>query len=360
MLEQITLTSNNSNNKNISRVSLRARVALIIAALSFFPNLMLVLLIFKQSLANSNISAFSFLWPLLIWLSLLVVFSLTIARYYSKELLSPLIDMSHNIEKIQENPNGIIGARIELRKQEPIEIYKLKSSFNSLIAHITKEQSQRSNFIASLMHDLKTPLIASGHLLTVIYDANEIERHERLALIEKLKIENKSMIELIQKMVDAHRFEREEIKLNLKPEAIENIVEAVVIRLKSLALKGKIEIDIKGKTYMNVDRLELERAIYNLLSNAIRYANSKIEILISENKIKIIDDGPGLPANLEDLAQPFKSQSITIDGKPYNAGSAGLGLFIANKIITAHKAKLSEKDRAQGTCLEIYFEAANG
>lgn len=359
MIEHLPLATNKTN-KEISKISLRTRVALIIAALSFLPNLMLVLLVFKQNIIDADISALNFWWPLVIWLSVLVAFSITIAQYYSKELLSPLIDMSQKINEIQKSPNGIIGARISIKEQEPIEVYRLKTSFNSLIASITREQSQRSNFIASLMHDLKTPLIASGHLLTVIHDSNEIERQERLALISKLKEENKSMIDLIQKMVDAHRFERGEVKLKLRQVAIEDIAESVAKRLSDLAGKRNINISIKGQAIVNVDRLEFERAIYNLLSNAIRYARSKIEIIISENTLEIIDDGPGLPASLEELAQPFKTQSVTIDGKPYNAGSAGLGLFIADKIILAHKAKLTARNISQGTCLKIIFENPNG
>ncbi len=360
MLKRIpSIFKNNSSNQAIAKVSLRSRVTFVIAALAFFPNLMLVLLIFKQNIGSSNISTFSFWWPLVIWLSLLIAFSLVIAQYYSKELLSPLIEMSQKINEIQDNPSGIIGARLLVEKQEPIEVYTLKKSFNSLIANITKEQNQRSNFIASLIHDLKTPLIASGHLLSVIYDSNEIDRKERLALISKLKEENKSMIDLIQKMVDAHRFERGEVKLNLKTEAIEDIAKTVIKRLKDLAKQRNIEILITGRSRINVDRLELERAIYNLLSNAIRYANSKIEIKISKNALKIIDDGPGLPASLNELAQPFKSKSITINGKPYNAGSAGLGLFIANKIIIAHNASLSANNIPKGNCLKISFKSSN-
>jgi len=344
-----------SNNRNIARVSLRARVALVIAALSFFPNLILVLIIFRQYLANSEVSNLDFWWPLLLWLSALIIFSGIVAHFYSKELLSPLIDMSQKIDEIQNSPRGIIGARLALEEHEPIEVYKLKTSFNSLIASITKEQSQRSNFIASLMHDLKTPLIASGHLLSVIYESDDIEAEQRLELISKLKEENKGMIELIQQMVDAHRFEREELKLNLKAQKVEDIVSGVATRLADLAKEKDIEIEIKGQAAMNVDRLELARAIYNLLSNAIRYAKSKIEIIISDNLIQIIDDGPGLPASLDELAQPFKSQSITIDGKPYNAGSAGLGLFIANKIIDAHNASLEAQNILKGTCIQINF-----
>ncbi len=355
MTEQVPTPSKNK----IAKISLRARVSLIIAALAFFPNLMLILLIFKQSIGTSGIPTFGFWWPMLLWLLLLLAFSLIIAQYYSKELLSPLIQMSRKINEIEKSPSGIIGARLVLEEQEPIEVYRLKTSFNSLIANITKEQSQRSNFIASLMHDLKTPLIASGHLLTVIYESDEIRAEQRLELISKLKEENKNMIDLIQKMVDAHRFERGEVKLNFNNEAIEGIAKAVIKRLSELASQRSISISISGQAIINVDRLELERAIYNLLSNAIRYANSTIEIKISKNTLKIIDDGPGLPASLDELAQPFKSQSITIEGKPYNAGSAGLGLFIASKIILAHNATLTAKNTLQGTCLKISFEGSN-
>ena len=335
---------------------MRNRVALFIAALSFFPNLIMTIIIFYPNLASGQIDIFSFWTPVIVWLVLLAAFSTLLGHYYSKELLAPLIDVSRQIDDIQHDSAGIVGARLELGQHEPIETYRLKKSFNSLIAKITKEQIQRGNFIASLIHDLKTPLIASGHLLDIIRDSDDLKKDLRLNLVSEMKKENTNMISLIQKMVDAHRFERGEIKLNFKEQALEDLAENTLDRLRAMAENRNIAVSVRGRARARVDKSEFERALYNIISNAIRYASSKIEIIISENKIQIADDGPGLPAGLQELVQPFKSQSITIDGKAFNAGSAGLGLFIANKIIEAHNAVLKEKTAHKGTIIEIIFQ----
>ena len=91
----------------------------------------------------------------------------------------------------------------------------------------------------------------------------------------------------------------------------------------------------------SAEREELERALYNLISNAVRYAKSSIELKINHESIWIKDDGPGLLGSLEDLAQPFNARAFKIAGEDYTSGTAGLGLYIARRIIEAHGGELS-------------------
>ena len=96
--------------------------------------------------------------------------------------------------------------------------------------------------------------------------------------------------------------------------------------------------------------------MYNLLSNAARYANSNILIDVFPGLVRISDDGPGLGAPLDELSQPFNDQGVDIAGRRYAAGAGGLGLFIARRVMEAHGGRLvSEASGPRGTVLLAYL-----
>jgi len=76
--------------------------------------------------------------------------------------------------------------------------------------------------------------------------------------------------------------------------------------------------------------------------------------IVSPHQIQVQDDGPGLPAPLEELAQPYVTQPIHIAGHHYPTGSGGLGLYIARRILQAHGGDLRlVATGSQGTALAL-------
>src|SRR5690606_41446175 len=70
---------------------------------------------------------------------------------------------------------------------------------------------------------------------------------------------------------------------------------------------------------------------------------------------------PGLGAPLDELAQPFNDQGVSIAGKRYAAGAGGLGLFIARRVLAAHGGRLvAESSGPRGTALLAYLGPACG
>ncbi|HEX7003180.1 MAG TPA: HAMP domain-containing sensor histidine kinase [Trueperaceae bacterium] len=335
-------------------LSLRARIALAIAALAALPNALLAVGTLLPSLGGGVANE---LWlAALVWAVAVVGLSALVGYFASRELLAPLTRLSRDVASLPSTADRLATARLAPGEAEPAEVRAVRDAFNRLLGRIELEHSHRSAFIATLMHDLKTPLIATSHLLEVIRDRDDLGRDERVDLADRLLRENHALVTLMQKLVDAHKFDREEVPLSREQLKVETVAKRVIARLAPLAAERGVELHVEGGANAYADPAELERALYNLISNAVRYARSSITVEVFAGLVRIADDGPGLPAPLERLAQPFNEQPVEISGTRYSAGSAGLGLFIARRILESHGGRLvTESTGPRGTALLAYL-----
>ncbi len=299
--------------------TLRAQFTGVISMLAFLPNIVMPLVL------QPNVNSTSILWTIMVG-----ILSVLVGYFLSGILLQSLSRLQLEVEG---------GNFTEPHEGDPVEIVALRQAFANLIDRLGIEQTRRNAFMATLVHDLKTPLIATGHLTHALtmYNLPESERHE---VGVQIKSETSRLLALVQQMADAHRFEREDVKVHKETVELRELLENVARRVQPQADEKNLRITVVGNGRCEVDAPVLERAINNLTENAIRYAVSTVELRINRRGILVIDDGPGLKIELDDLAQPFNSQPTTIAGQQYTAGTAGLGLFIARRIAEAHGGQL--------------------
>lgn len=335
-------------------LSLRWQVALVIGVLSFLPNLIMALMLFTPYYQRDTGAATALALPFLLWLLLVAGLSAGIGYVLSYYLLSPLTKLTAQVTELQGSSHALGNLSLKTDTRDPEEVAALRDAFQRLLEQASLEQSRRSSFVATLMHDLKTPLIAGNHVLAVIRDTDALSREERISLVSQILTENQRLLELVQKLVDAYKFEREGVSLRKQPADLRALARAVTERVQPLAKERQLEVGLEGEGHAEADIRELERALYNLVVNALRYARSSVTITVSDKGLWVRDDGPGLPGPLEKLAQPFNAQPIEIAGKRYTAGTGGLGLFIARRVIEAHGGKLElASTGTEGTVLGL-------
>lgn len=336
-------------------LTLRAQVALVIAFLSALPNVVLVvtaLLPIYRTPDGGNV----FAWPVVLWLFGVVALSALVGYLLSGQLLAPLLTAEREVQGLPRTVSRLTSGRVPVKDSDPPEVAALKGSFNALLAQVELQESRRNAFTAALMHDLKTPLIAASNLLEVVRDDDGLDRTNRIELVSHLTRELQSLIDLVQKMVDAHRLERSDIPLNRRELDLAAVASGVIRRLRPLIEERGIDISVTGEGLAFVDEREAERALYNLISNAVRYARTTISLEVFNGMVRLQDDGPGLPAPLERLAQPFVGKTVQIAGKEYAGGTGGLGLFIARRVLEAHGGQLTcEATGPKGTVFLAYF-----
>jgi signal transduction histidine kinase len=350
MLQQLIVLTSRSLRQPFS---LRSQVSVVAAILVFFTNFGMISLAFLLD-PTPDYEVFHLRVQLGLWLIVMSGATSFIVYIFSRHLFSPLTHLNQQLLEVRRRGQQLKIEDID-ESSSAFEITVLKDTLKELLEQITTEQSRRDAFIATLAHDLKTPLVATGHLLAMIEENDGLPREDRIKLIGSLYLEIERLIDLVQKMVDAYKFERKDVRLNCVLYPIHTIVTTVTERVRPFAEQRALSIVMGGTAEALVDPKELERAIYNLVTNAVRYAHSEVRLELSPNCLRISDDGPGLPEPLAELARPFNGQPADIGGQRYATGTGGLGLFIAKSILEAHGGRLVDESANQRTVLAAYF-----
>jgi signal transduction histidine kinase len=330
--------------------SLTFTLAVVVTALALMPIVFMALLYLPrvgQVLDGAVIA----------WLVFVALISAFTGFVVSRSLLSPINALRDEVVLLAQSKQRLNEIQLERIDNLPPEVRTLRAAFSSLLDALRLEQGKRGAFMATLVHDLKTPIIAGNHVLEVIRSNDNLSKVERVQLVSSLRAENEALLALVQKMVDAHRFEREDVQLNLEPTDLKMLADGLVARFAARANEREIKLEATGTGAALVSKPELERAVSNLLENAIRYATHKVNVLVEGASLTVVDDGVGLPTSLEELAMPFNTQHVELAGQQYTSGTGGLGLFIAQRIAASHGGTLESLTSWNGTKLRISLQA---
>ena len=205
----------------------------------------------------------------------------------------------------------------------------------------------RDDFIATLTHDLRTPLLAAIQTLKFFLEGalGELSEQQKVLLTTMLG-SNEDLLGLVNALLEVYRFDSGKLELCKTSFSFRNLVEQCYDEIKPLAQKKNIEFvldtDIFPETEIFADKAELKRVIINLCGNAVNYTNKdgRIEIVAKIQSgdliFSVTDNGNGIPK--EDLPLLFKRFSQGTSRK--RSTGTGLGLYLSRQIIEAHGGKI--------------------
>ena len=269
-------------------------------------------------------SAFVFL----LWMMFASLVLLIVAFFFMKGQIRPL----KRLAIIAETFGRGLDAP-ELKGSGALEIRQTTNAFNQMRTRIKRFLKQRTDMLAGVSHDLRTPLTRMKLQLSLM--TNDSAKKE-------LENDINEMTAMLDSYVSFVRGEAPEpidqIKIN---EFIEDICKSIKIKDQKLITNINSFIETSGRP------LQLKRSIMNVIENSLRYAK-KIRVDVSNNDescfIEISDDGDGIPEkNYEDVFKPF----FTLDpSRNKLKGESGLGMTIARDIVRSHGGdiKLSKSD----------------
>lgn len=275
-------------------------------------NDLLIISVHKDRLYNE--SAFVFL----LWMFFASLILLLLSYLFMKGQIRPLKRLAIIAETLGRGLDAP-----ELKGSGSLEIRQTTNAFNQMRTRIKRFLKQRTDMLAGVSHDLRTPLTRMKLQLSLMKDDDAKK---------ELEYDIKEMTAMLNSYVSFVRGETPETIENIQlNNLIKNICQNLDREKYEITETYSRKIDTSGRP------LQIKRAIQNILDNARRYA-SKIQIDVSANNdecfISISDNGPGIPEkNYEDVFKPF----FTLDpSRNKMKGESGLGMTISRDIIRSH------------------------
>ena len=212
---------------------------------------------------------------------------------------------------------------------------------------IQKEiETLKEDFVATLTHDLKVPIIAESNMLNFLLSDKFGSLNEKQAeAIRNMQSSNKELLELVHVVLDTYKLREEGIKLFKESVDISEFIEEIISEMQPIADISKHQFISKliNGLQLNADKIQLKRVLKNIIQNAISYGQSEsdIEIKLKQEKENIIifikNYGKGI--SKEDIDKIFNKYYSA--SKKFRKIGTGLGLYLSKEIILAHNGNIT-------------------
>ena len=233
---------------------------------------------------------------------------------------------------------------------------KKNIGYMRVLHDITREkevEAIKSEFVSLASHQLRTPLSAMKWSLSMLSEGlfGKLVSKQK-DIVWKISNSNERMIQLVNDLLDVSRIEEERFGYNFSLESFEDVVKKVAgsfsVQIQEKKLQFSFEYPRDALPKVSVDRGKLEMAVQNLIDNAVKYTSSdgKIKVYLKETSpdylaVFVEDTGIGIPKNQQHriFSKFFRADNAI----RFETEGSGLGLYIAQNIVTSHKGKINFK-----------------
>jgi signal transduction histidine kinase len=226
------------------------------------------------------------------------------------------------------------------------ELRQLQASLTLHNQELTRLISANQEYLSQLAHELKHPLTSiigySDLFLRQQRRKTEIkDNYTNLEHIERVLRNGRQLLHLINDVLELSRYEAGQIKIQLAPTDVRELIDNVCEMLEPLAAGKNLQVVVdyeRAPEKLKTDSFQLQQIITNLISNAIRYTESGTVIImcqVLENQrwaIAVSDTGVGIaPENQDQIFEPYFR--VSASDRPYLPDSTGLGLAIVSRLV---------------------------
>ncbi|WP_102346171.1 sensor histidine kinase [Bacillus sp. Marseille-P3661] len=286
-----------------------------------------------------------------------IIIALGFTYIVSNRLSRPLLEM----EKATRNlAKGKLHTRVVSQSKD--EIGLLADAINDLAVELYDYRENRKEFLASISHELRTPMTYIKGYAQVIRNQlyeTEDEKERYLLTIEQ---ESEKMSRLIEDLFELSKMELNKLDIQVEWIDVIEVMERAIwktkqkVSEKNLKLKFNFEPNV---ALLHVDGFRLEQIFINLIENAIRYTNQgQIDINIWQSKksvkITVQDTGKGIPE--KDLPFIFDRFYRVEKSRSKEYGGTGLGLAIVKNLTSLMHGQIEVKSElSKGSCFTFTF-----
>ncbi len=291
-----------------------------------------------------------------------VMLAAVIAVYFITErIIHPLRNLTMASKKLAD---GDFSTRVAVYGDD--EVSDLGNAFNNMAQSLENLEKMRASFLASVSHDLRTPMTTiSGFIDGITSGAIPEEKHEYYLGVISAEVHRLSR--LVSQLLDVSRLESGDRKFNFTDFDVAEVSRIILISFEQKIEEKRLDVEFEAENDVmpvHADKDAIYQVVYNLCHNAIKFSREGGKFIIRitrtpEKKIcvSVFDEGHAIPE--EDLSMIFERFYKSDKSRGLDKSGVGLGLYICKTIIDAHGEKIIA-DSKEGVGTEFRFTLKEG
>ncbi len=275
--------------------------------------------------------------------------ALVIALFYAAiTIFIATKKVSDIIKKLNEGVKFVAKGNFDyqFKTDRNDEIGELCQNFNYMIGELKTQEDTSHRFISDLSHDLRSPITSiKGYIVGVLDGTIPPEKWHKYLTIARQETDR--LTKLINDILDLSRMQTSGLVPEKTDFDIHELVLNVVDRFEERIEKKHIEVSFQlaeSDAMVEADRSLIERVVYNLVDNAVKFAeqNGELEVMsnVKENKMLIGIRNSGVPIPGDKLSTIWQRFAKLDLSRGEIKQSSGLGLSIIKEILDAHGEKI--------------------
>jgi len=285
-----------------------------------------------------------------------VLFAALIAVYIiSSNIIRPLKNMSKAAKRVA---SGDFTVRVPVSGRD--EIADLVTAFNNMANSMENLEKLRSSFLASVAHDLRTPMTTISGFIDGIIDG-KIPSEKYDYYLNIIQTEVRRLSRLVASLLDLTRLEAGDRKFTFSEFDICEMARQILISFEQKIDAKHLDVEFEceeDRILVNADHDAIYQIFYNICDNGVKFSREggkyRISLICKEKKVyvSVYNEGQGIAA--EELPFVFDRFYKSDKSRGTDKTGVGLGLYIAKTIIAAHKEEIWVKS-AYGEYCEFVF-----
>ncbi|CAN5239825.1 hypothetical protein BH20ACT16_BH20ACT16_15780 [soil metagenome] len=246
------------------------------------------------------------------------------------------------------------------------ELARLGGDVDAMVSTLESEERARRGLIASVSHDLRTPITSLRLLVDAIDDDLVTDAAMRREYLGRISTNVHSLSALIDDLFELSRLESGDIRWEMERVMLDELVEEAIDAMRPHAEAGAVVVHAELAPRLaaaQVNPEQIQRVLFNLIQNAIRHTPADGSVVVravaapeGEIEVEVADSGPGIAGDERDrIFEPFFQGG---DRAARSDGGADLGLAISRAIIEAHGGRIWLADAEVGTCVRFRLPCA--
>ena len=219
-------------------------------------------------------------------------------------------------------------------------------SVHTDITERKKMDQLKDDFIGLVSHELRSPLtVITGAVNTVLTEGDRLSPEETSQLLTDAALEADALSHLLSNLLELSRAQANRLLIHAEPVSVARIIQDTVEEIKRQSSAHQFILNIPKKLpTVCADRLRLERVLYNLIDNAVKYSpqGGEVRVLVKseEERLVISVSDQGIGISLSDQAKLFGPFQRLEESKLEGVRGLGLGLLVCRRLVETHGGRI--------------------